>query len=83
VATGINIKNSETERLIRELAEMTGEGQTEAVTNAVREKIAREKRKGLADRLMTIARGTGPLFKPPFDKIDHGELLYDDKGLPK
>jgi antitoxin VapB len=79
----INIKNPETERLIRELVELTGQGQTEAVTNAVREKLVREKRKGLADRLMAIARETGPLFKPPFDKIDSRELLYDEKGLPK
>jgi len=56
---GINIKNPETQRLIRELAELTGQGQTEAVTSAVREKLAREKRKGLAVRLMAIADGNG------------------------
>ena len=33
---GINIKNPETVRLIKELAELTGEGQTAAVTEAVR-----------------------------------------------
>jgi antitoxin VapB len=78
---GINIKNPETERLIRELAELTGQGQTEAVTNAVREKLAREKRAGLAARLMAMAEETGPLLK---DLPDHAALLYDAKtGLPK
>ncbi len=80
---GINIKNPETERLIRELADLTGKGQTEAVTVAVREKLERLRRKGLADRLMAVSRETAPLFKPPYDTIEHGELLYDDKGLPK
>ena len=43
-AMGINIKNPETVRLIRELAELTGKGQTEAVTEAVRERIERLRR---------------------------------------
>lgn len=80
---GINIKNPETQRLIRELAELTGEGQTEAVTTAVRERLARIRRQGLAERLLAIGRETAPLFKPPYDTIDHADLLYDEKGLPK
>lgn len=81
---GINIKNAETERLIKELAAKTGKGQTEAVTVAVRDALMRHKRKGLAQRLMALSRETAPLFKPPYDAIDHGKLLYDDKtGLPK
>lgn len=87
---GISIKNSETVRLIRELAEMTGEGQTKAVTEAVRERI---ERLGAHDdeearfRAMTeIARRTAPLLKD-FDMDDalYGENgLYDrETGLPK
>ena len=78
---GINIKNPETERLIRELAELTGEGQTEAVTVAVRERLDRTRREGLAERLLAIARETAPLLK---DMPDHAALLYDEEtGLPK
>jgi antitoxin VapB len=81
---GINIKNAETEQLIRELAMKTGKGQTEAVTIAVREALDRLDKRGLAERLMAIARETGPLFKPPYDTIDHADLLYDEEtGLPK
>jgi antitoxin VapB len=80
---GINIKNPKVEGLIRELAEVTGKGQTEVVGEAVELMLARERRKGLAERLLAIGRETGPLFKPPYDTIDHGDLLYDEKGLPK
>jgi antitoxin VapB len=83
---GINIKNPETERLIRELAELTGEGKTEAVTAAVRERLGRLKapKAGRAARIMAIAKEMAPLFTPPYDTIDHADLLYDKKtGLPK
>ena len=84
---GINIKNEETQRLIRQLAELAGEGQTEAVTIAVRERIEKlEKRKGIAERIMEISRITAPLMKD-FDMDDamYGKNgLYDRKtGLPK
>ena len=80
---GINIKNPETQRLIRELAEATGESQTEAIAAAIKEKLSRLRRKGLAERLMAISRDTAPRFKPPYDTIDHGDLLYDEKVMPK
>lgn len=81
---GINIKNPTVESQIRELARLTGKGQTEVVGEAVERMLAREKRRGLADRLMAIAAETGPLFKPPYDTIDHADLLYDEEaGLPK
>ena len=83
---GINIKNPETERLIRELAELTGKGQTEAVTVAVREQLTRLRRKGLAERLLAIGRETAPLMKGfDMDEAMYGENgLYDrETGLPK
>jgi antitoxin VapB len=85
---GLNIKNTETERLIRQLAAMAGEGQTEAVTVAVRERLERldaeKARKSRFARMRAIVDEMAPLFKPPYDKIDHADLLYDpDTGLPK
>ena len=41
------------------------------------------RRKGLAERLLAIGGETAPLFKPAYDTIDHAELLYDEKRLPK
>ena len=83
---GVNIKNPEVESLIRELAKVTGKGQTEVVGEAVAEMLAREKRKGLANRLMAIAETTAPLMKDfDMDEAMYGENgLYDrETGLPK
>jgi hypothetical protein len=87
---GINIKNPETERLIRELADKTGKGQTEAVTIAVREALERIDEEAESKRryeaIMAIARETGPLLKGfDWDEALYGENgLYDrETGLPK
>lgn len=84
---GLNIKNPETERLVRKLAALTGEGQTEAITVAVRSRLKQLQAKSGSDRmrrLEEIANKMASRFKPPFDAIDHGELLFDDEtGLPK
>lgn len=78
---GINIKNPETERLIRELADLTGEGKTEAVTTAVRERIERLSTETTAEaryKAMTeIADRTAPLLKD----FDMEEALYGEDGL--
>ena len=82
----LNIKNEETHRLAQELAKLTGESMTAAVTEAVRERLERlrqNRRKDLAERIRKIAKECGPLWKEPFRSIDHGDLLYDEKGLPK
>jgi antitoxin VapB len=82
----LNIKNEETHRLIRELAKVTGESMTAAVEKAVRERLARvrnRKKGGLAERLLKIGRECAPLWKEPYKSMDHGDLLYDEKGLPK
>jgi len=76
------IKNEETHRLAQELAQITGESMTAAVTEAVRERLDRVKRKGMAQRIMKIAKESAALLKGnPLP--DHAELLYDEKGLPK
>lgn len=80
----INIKNPETTRLIRELAELTGQGQTEAGTEAVKGRIAQVRQKkgyGRYEPIMAIARETGPLLKGVPDLDD---FLYDpETGLPR
>jgi antitoxin VapB len=82
----INIKNEETQKLARELSELTGESLTTAVTQAVRERLERLRRKGgngLAERILEIGRDCAAHLKEPFRSKDHGELLYDEKGLPR
>ncbi len=82
----MNIKNEETLRLARRLSELTGESLTAAVTEAVRERLERvqsEQGAGLADRLLEIGRDCAKHLKEPYLTAEHGDILYDDKGLPK
>jgi antitoxin VapB len=82
----LNIKNEETHRLVRQLANLTGESMTAAVDNAVREKLERVRstdKTGLAERLLKIGRECAPLWKEPYRSMEHGDLLYDEKGMPK
>jgi antitoxin VapB len=37
---------------------------------------------GLADRLLAIGRDTAPRLHEPFRTADHGDMLYDERGLP-
>lgn len=82
----INIKNGETEKLAKELAKVTGESITGAITEAVRERLERKRREvgiGLASRLLKIGKDCGARLKEPYRSADHDELLYDEKGLPR
>jgi antitoxin VapB len=82
----LNIKNRQTEKLARELARLTGESMTAAVTEALRERIERQRsseENGLAERLLQIGRECAAHLKEPFRSVDHGLLLYNEKGLPK
>jgi antitoxin VapB len=38
---------------------------------------------GLADRLMAIGKDCAARLKEPFRTVDHGDLLYDERGLPR
>jgi antitoxin VapB len=83
----LNIKNEEAHRLARELASLTGESMTEAVTEALRERLDHVRRGrdggGLAERLLAIGRDCATHLKEPYRSADHGELLYDERGLPR
>ena len=82
----LNIKNEEVHRMAKQLARATGESMTVAIGEAIRERLERVRRKSEEDpleRVMKIARECGPLWKDPYRSIDHGDLLYDEKGLPK
>ena len=86
----LNIKNGEAYRLATELAALTGESLTQAVTKALAERIEREK---LAKRSLTpqhIAerraaarhiRELGRRFRQEGMTSNH-DWLYDENGLP-
>jgi antitoxin VapB len=82
---GLNIKNEETHRLVRRLANLTGESMTTAIRVAVQERAERvvvEKQRGLADRLLAIGKTAAPLWREPYRSTEHGDLLYGEDGLP-
>ena len=59
---------------------------TAAVTIAVRERLDRVRREqgaSLADRLVEIGQDCAKRLKEPFRSTDHGDLLYDERGLPR
>lgn len=87
---GMNIKNPETERLTRELAGATGESLTAAITQAVRERLERigssrrpEQPAERSQRLLELGREIAPLLPEPWATGDHGDVLYDEDGLPR
>ena len=83
----LNIKNDETCRLARELAQLTGESMTGAITLALRERLEREKRRQDKDALLrdmrAIAKRCSARLGPGPSAVEHGDYLYDERGLPK
>jgi antitoxin VapB len=81
----LNIRSEETEQLAADLAKLTGETKTEAVTQAIRERLQRVRRarskRRLADELDEIALHCSTL--PVRDSRTDAEILgYDENGLP-
>ena len=83
----LNIKNEETCRLARDLARLTGETMTGAITLALRERLAREERRhdldARVEELLAIGRRCAESLQPGPSAAEHGDLLYDDHGLPR
>jgi antitoxin VapB len=82
----LNIRNEETEQLAIALAQLTGETKTEAVTQALRERLQRVRRsrakRRLADDLDEIALHCSTLSVR--DERSADEIMgYDDHGLPR
>jgi antitoxin VapB len=83
---GMNIKNKEAYQLTKQLAKLTGESLTTAITEAVRERLDRVRRErgvDVAERLLVIGRNCAAHLKKRYRTIDHGGMLYDERGLPK
>ena len=82
----LNIKNEGTHQLAKELAGLTGESMSEAVAQAVRERLKRVRQAPGAtkmERLRAIAKDCAVHLKEPYRSIDIADLLYDERGLPK
>lgn len=94
----LNIKDAEATRLARELAELTGESQTEAVRKALAQRLSREQaERGVqAARTAEESRREFERIWPKIQKIQKeirkigfadktitDHDLYDENGLPR
>ena len=84
----LNIKNPEVHELARELADLTGESMSAAVTEAVRERLGRLRREqghgGRMKRLMALIDDCAIRLNAPGEKMMEVADLYDEEtGLPK
>jgi len=83
----LNIKNKEAHRLAAELAAVTGESLTTAVTGALRERLERLRDHApemRAAAILAIGRDCAARLSPQTRALDHAALLYDDElGLPR
>lgn len=81
----LNIKDPTAHTLARTLAKETGETMTHAVTEAIRERLERIRRRRKPDAtvadLLAIGRRCASTLKGR--PVDHGALLYDERGLPR
>ena len=82
----LSIKNPETERLARQIAQETGESLTEAIQRALQERMERlpQRRRGhiMAEQLEDVLRRVDAL--PTLDTGPEDEILgYDSQGIPR
>lgn len=82
----LSIKNQEAYRLVKELAELEQKSMTTVVIEAVRTQLeatrTRQRNEDLAERLLLLGKRTAPLWREPWKSTPHGDLLYDERGLP-
>jgi len=81
----LNIKDPATHTLAQTLAKETGETMTQAVTEAIRERLQRVRRQRkpeatVAELLAIGHRCASTLKGKP---VDHAAMLYDERGLPR
>ena len=77
------VESAEAARLAEELAALTGEDVADAVTAALKLRLAREQE--VRDRLARIKAAAAEIrshLRPPLPSSDHG-WLYGDDGLPR
>lgn len=78
----INIKNAEVVALAAELAKAEGISQTELVLQALRAWKRQRDSERVYREALEICRDAAPRLHGTILSIAHGDLLYDDFGLP-
>lgn len=79
----INIKSDAARRLADEITKRTGETITEAVTEALKQRLKKLTVEERRTRINEIVEEMKDKWEEPWKSMDHGDLLYDELGLPK
>jgi hypothetical protein len=85
---GLNIKNAQTEALIRDLADKLNVSLTAAVTDAVQARLSALEQtetdhKAEAQRILEMWGELGRMLGPGLTSENFTDDLYDERGLPK
>ena len=92
MGTQLNIKNEEARRLAERVATATGQSITEAVTDSLRRRLRQvQQDQAISDDALRhretdfyhLIAGTRMRWKDAVMSIDHADLLYDERGLPR
>jgi antitoxin VapB len=78
----LNIKDASVHETVKQIAKITGESQTQAVATAVNERLARLQQDDLVARILAIGHKTASRMSAETKRLDHAEMLYDERGLP-
>jgi antitoxin VapB len=83
---GLNIKDQEAHDLAAELARLTGKSMTAVVIEALRSQLDQRQRyqdkDSRLEELMLIGKRCAAHLHQPLTALQHGEILYDEHGLP-
>ena len=83
---GLNIKNEEAHELAAELANLTGRSMTAVIIEALRTQLKQVRRYQDRDErleeLMAIGKRCAVHIHQPVTALKHGEMLYDETGMP-
>ena len=85
----LNLKHPDVHRLVRELADETGESLTDAVLESVRERLDRVRSRREQDvavrleRMLALARAMRERAPAGYFDRDLDADLYDEAGLPR
>ena len=78
----MNIKNAEAAAIAAELAEAEGVSRTAVVLEALRALKQKRDSESIYQQALEICRDTAPRLPDTQLSLAHGDLLYDDYGLP-
>jgi antitoxin VapB len=82
MGTQLNIKGARARSLAERIAQVTGESITDAVTNALDQRLRGLEKEQRQLELGRLLKGSRARWKPELIDTAHGDLLYDENGLP-